>query len=76
MEEGRSSFNILTGKPTGKGPSEKRRRRQEDNIRTDLKEIGTNTRDCVDSAQDRDYWIEIIEFGIEPPGSISHGVSY
>ena len=34
----------------------------EDNIRMDLKEIGINTRN----------WVEC---GIEPPGSISHGVS-
>ena len=30
-------------------------RRLEDNIRMDLKEIGTNTRNWVDSAKDRDY---------------------
>ena len=49
-----SSFKILTGKPTGKRPLE--RRRWEDNIRMDLKEIGINTRNWVYSAQDRDYW--------------------
>ena len=37
MEEGRSAFTILTGKPTGKRPLERPRRRWEDNIRTDLK---------------------------------------
>ena len=36
----------------------------------DLKEIGINTRNWVDSAQDRDC-----EYDIEPPGSISHVVS-
>ena len=35
----------------------------------DLKEIDINTRNCVDSAEDS-------ECGIEPPGSINHGVSY
>ena len=40
MEEGRSAFNILTGKPTGKRPLGRPRRRWEDNIRMDLKEIG------------------------------------
>ena len=30
--------------------------RWEDNIRMDLKEIGINTRNWVDSAQDREYW--------------------
>ena len=31
-------------------------RRWEDNIKMDLKEIGINTRNWVDLAQDRDYW--------------------
>ena len=40
MEEGRSAFKILTGKPTGKIPLGRPRRRWEDNIRMDLEEIG------------------------------------
>ena len=39
MEEGRSVFKILTGKPTGKRPLGRPRRRWEDNIRMDLEEI-------------------------------------
>ena len=31
-----------------------------DNIRMDLKEMGINTRNWVDSAQDRDYWISFV----------------
>ena len=42
MEEGRSAFKILTGKPTGKIPLGRSRRRWEDNIRTDLEDIGIN----------------------------------
>ena len=42
MEEGRSSLKIVTGKPTGKRPLERLRRRWEDNIRMDLQEIGIN----------------------------------
>ena len=56
MEEGRSAFKILTGKPPGKRPSGRPRRRWEDNIRMDLKEIGINAGNWVDSAQDRNYW--------------------
>ena len=41
MEEGRSAFKILTGKPTGKRPFGRPRRRWEDNIRIDLEEIGS-----------------------------------
>ena len=53
IEEGRSAFKILAGKPTRKRPLG--RRRWEDNIRMDLKEIGFNTMNWVDSAHDRDY---------------------
>ena len=42
MEEGRSAFKILTGKLTGKRPLGRPRRRWEDNIRMNLKEIPIN----------------------------------
>ena len=54
MEEG-SAFKILTGKPTGKRPLGRPRHRWEDNIRMDLKEIGINKRNRVDSAQNSNY---------------------
>ena len=56
MEKGRTSFKILTGKPTAKRPLGRPRCRWEDNIKMDLKEMGINTRNWVDSAQDRDFW--------------------
>ena len=43
IEEGRSSFKILTGKPTGKRPLGRPRRKGEENIRMDIKTISTNT---------------------------------
>ena len=55
MEEDRSAFNILAGKPTRKRPLGRPRRRWEDSIRTDLKEIGINMKNWVDSTQDTDY---------------------
>ena len=55
MEEGRSTFKILTGKPTGKRSLGRPRRRWEDNIRMYLEEIGINAGNWVDSAKDRDY---------------------
>ena len=55
MEESRSDLKILTGKPTGKRPLRRRRRRTEDNIRMDLEDIGINAGNLVDSAQDRNY---------------------
>ena len=66
MEEGRSAFKIL-GRP---------RRRREDNIRIVLEEIDVNAGIWADSAQDRYYWRALFfKCGIEPPGSISNGVS-
>ena len=59
MEEGRSTFKILTGTPAGKRPLGRPRRRWEDNIRMDLKEIGINTRNWVDST-DRDNWRALV----------------
>ena len=60
MEEGMSAFKILTGKPTGKRPLGRPRRRREDNIRMDLVEIGINAGNWVDSAQDRNYWRALV----------------
>ena len=55
MEESWGAFKILTGKPRGKRPLGRPRRRWEDNIRMDLKEIVINMRNWIDSAQDKDY---------------------
>ena len=43
-----------------KRPLGRPRRRKEDNIRMDIKEIGINTGNWVDSAQDRDYWRTLV----------------
>ena len=56
MEDGRSAFKILTGKPTGKRPLGRPRRRWEGYTRMDLEEIGINADNWVYSAQDKDYW--------------------
>jgi hypothetical protein len=55
MEVGRIVFKILTGRPTGKSPLGRPRHKWEDNIRIYLQEICINTRNWIDSAQDRDY---------------------
>ena len=54
MEEGRSAFKILTGKPTGKRPLGWPRCRWEDNIIMDVEEISINAGNWVNSVQDRD----------------------
>ena len=65
MEEGRSAFKILTGKPAGKRPLGRPRRRWENNIRTDLKKNGINARNLVDSAQYRDYWRALVNSALK-----------
>ena len=54
MEESNSALKILIGKPTGNRPLGRSRRRWEDKIRIDIKDIGINMRDWLDSAY-RDY---------------------
>ena len=58
--EGRNAFKILSGKPTGKRPLGRPRRRWYDNIRMDLEEIGINAGNWADSAQDRNYWTPLV----------------
>ena len=54
MEEGRSAFKILTGKTTGKTPLGRPKRRGEENIRTEVIGLSVNTRNWVDSSQDKE----------------------
>ena len=55
IEEYTSSLKILIGSPIEKRPLGNPRRRWEDNVKLDLKEMGFNARIYVDSAQNRDY---------------------
>jgi hypothetical protein len=68
--EKRNSYRILMGKPEGKGPLGEPRRRWENNIRMDLREVGWDGVDWIDLAQDRDQWGSSCEHGNEPPNSI------
>jgi hypothetical protein len=54
MGEGRGAYRILVGKPEGRRPLGRPRRRWEDNINMDLQEVGRGGMDWVDMAQDRD----------------------
>jgi hypothetical protein len=56
MGERRGVYRILMGKPEGKIPLERPRRRWEDNIMMDLQEIGCGDMDWIEMAQDRDRW--------------------
>jgi hypothetical protein len=54
MGEKRNSYRILVGKPEGKRPLGRPRRRWVNNIQIDLREIGWDGMDWIDVAQDRD----------------------
>ena len=60
MEEHRSTSEIVTSTPKGKIPLGRPRRKWEDIIRTGFKEMAINTTNWVDSAQDRDYWRDLV----------------
>jgi hypothetical protein len=59
MGERRGAYRALVGKPEGKGPLGRPRRRWEDNIKMDLKEVGGGA-DWIDLAQDRDRWRSLV----------------
>jgi hypothetical protein len=56
MGEGRGVYRVLVGKPEGKRPLGRPRRRWEDNIKADLQEVGFGGMDWIELAQDRDRW--------------------
>ena len=56
MWEGRGVHRVLVGKPEGKRPLGRPRRRWEDNIKMDLQEMGRGCGDWMELAQDRDRW--------------------
>ena len=53
MEEGRAVHKVLVGKPEGKRPFGRPRRRWEDNIKMDLQEVGRGCGDWMGLAEDR-----------------------
>jgi len=56
MGERRGVYRVLVGKPEGKRPLVKPRRRWEDNIKLDLRETGCGNMEWIDLAEDRDRW--------------------
>ena len=61
MEEDRGVHRVLVGKPEGKSPLGRPRRRwEEDNIKMDLQEVGGGRGDWMVLAEDRDRWRALV----------------
>jgi len=60
MGEGRGVHRVLVGKPEGKRPLGRPRRRWQDNIKMDLQEVGCGGMDWMELAQDRDRWRALV----------------
>ena len=60
MGEDRGVQRVLVGKPEGKRPLGRPRRRWEDNIKMDLQEVGGDSGDWMELAQDRDRWRALV----------------
>jgi hypothetical protein len=61
MGEERNVYKVLMGKPEVKRPLGRPRRRWEDGIRMDLREIGWGSVDWIQLAQDRDRWRAFVD---------------
>jgi len=60
MGEGRGVYKVFVGKPEGKRPLWRPRRRWEDNIKMELQEVGCGGMDWIELAQDRDRWQALV----------------
>jgi hypothetical protein len=60
MMEVRGVYNILVGRPEGRRPLGRPRRKWEDNIKTDLRETGFGDVNWIRLAQDRDRWRTLV----------------
>ena len=60
MGERRGVYRVLVGKPEGKRPLGRARRRWEDNIKMYLQEVGCGGVNWIELAQDRDRWRALV----------------
>jgi hypothetical protein len=60
MRDGRDVYRVLVGKPEGKRPLGRPRRRWEDNIKMDLQEVECGCMDWIGLAQDTERWRALV----------------
>jgi hypothetical protein len=60
MGERLDVYKVLVGKPEGKKPLRRPRRRWGDNIKMDLQEVGCGIMACIELAQERDRWRTLV----------------
>jgi hypothetical protein len=60
MEERRGVSRVLVGKPEGKRPMGRPKRRWEENIKMDFQEVGYGGTNWTELAQDRDRWWALV----------------
>jgi hypothetical protein len=60
MGEVKGAYNILVGRPEGRRPLGRPRRRWKDNIKMDLREIGFWDVDWIHLSRDRDRWRALV----------------
>ena len=60
IREGRGMYRVLVGKPEGKRPLGRPRRRWEDDIKMDLQEVECKGMDWIMLPQDRDSWRALV----------------
>jgi hypothetical protein len=61
MEQNRNVYSFLVGKPEGRRPLGRPRRRRLDNTRMDLVEVGLGDLDWIGLAQDMDTWRALVD---------------
>jgi len=60
MGDGRGAYRVLVGKPEGKRPLGRPRRRWVDDIKVDIQEVGCGGMDWIELTQDRDRWRALV----------------
>jgi hypothetical protein len=60
MGERKGAYRALVGKPEGRGPLGRPRRRRENNIKMDLRVVGWGGMDWIDLAEDTHRWRAVV----------------